>query len=81
MFLWPCSLVSKQNMLFACASPWPRKAVYPWGCELTRNFSLILGSCNLNWQEPATFGLCSKPYLHDSINLGTLFVKHATEML
>lgn len=50
-------------------------------CEPTRTFSLIAGSCNLNWQEPTTFGLCNKSYLHDSINPGTLFVKHATEML
>jgi hypothetical protein len=50
-------------------------------CELTRTFSLIPGNCNLNWQKQATFGLCSKPYFHDSINPGMLFVKQATEML
>lgn len=83
IFLWPFSWV--QNKIYCLLmflhgqgkQSTPGTATF----ELTRTFSLISVNCNLNWQEQATFGFCNKPYFHDSINPGMLFVKQATEML
>ena len=83
MFLWPFSWVrNKICCLFMLLFDQGKHcALGAATCELARTFPLIPGSCNLNWQNPATYGLCNSPYLHDSIKLGMLFVKHVVEML